>query len=127
MKEFKIKTRESYNENGVRSIEPIEASVIISEPTMQEPHNLKKEDVWGNGIPDKNGNINKGMKAAIYNQVCPVWGDIVPYKSTTFICPRNKENEVIYWIEYVYGCDCISNRKELDDLRVALRADYQYW
>lgn len=124
---FKIVTRKSYDRKGLRSIEPIECNIKISEPTGDKQINLTKEDVWGIPPMGENHKSTKGMKVATYNQVCPIWKDVLPYKSTTFVCPKDKENEVIYWIEFVYGCNCISKRQELDDLRVALRADYQCW
>lgn len=124
MRIVKMSTRESYDENGVRSIKPIECTAIISEVQGEKPKRLIKEDVWGNPCGDKS---NLGMIVARQKETCPIWKDKLEYKSTTFICPINKEDEVIYWIEYVYGCDSISRRKQLDDLRVALRADYQCW
>lgn len=123
MDKIKVTTRESYDENWVRSIEPLEFEIAISNPTVDEPKTLTKEDVWGDGTYKG----NRGMRVAVYKEKCPILGDILEYKSTTFVCPKNKEEEAIYWIEFVYGGDCITKRKELDDLRVALRADYQCW
>lgn len=127
MKEIKITTRKSYNSDGVRSIEPIEATMIISEPTVPPAQKLTKADVWGDGMYNRDTKLNRGMRVAVYDEVCPIWKDIVPYKSASFVCPKKLEDEVIYWIEYVYGADCIVARKELDDLRVVLRAEYTCW
>lgn len=120
MNKFKLETMKSYDENKIESIEPL--TVFINSPTVPEPKELKKEDVWGDGTAN-----SKGMRIAIYGHKCPIFNDIVEYKSTTFVFPKSKEEEVIYWVEYVYGGDCITKRKELDDLRVAIRAEYQCW
>lgn len=121
MKEIKVTTRESYTADGIRSIKPIEATIILNKPKVAPAKKLTKKDVWGEGKPDR------GMRVAVYNEVCPVWNDVLPYKSTTFICPKKLEDDVIYWIEYVYGANSIIARKELDDLRVALRGTYTCW
>ena len=57
---------------------------------------------------------------------CPVFGDEVPYKSVTVVCPANKLEEVQYWLEYVQGADCVSKVKPLMG-HIALRADYKCW
>lgn len=125
MKRVVLKTRNSYDENGIRDITPVEVEVIIDEPN-NHPVKLKEEDVWGDGFYNRETKENRGMRVAVYDEECPIFKDIVPYKSVTVVCPKSQEDDVIYWLEYVYGSDCVSIRKELDDLKVALRADYQY-
>lgn len=127
MKEIKVTTRESYTADGIRSIKPIEATIIINTPKVAPAKKLTEEDVWGDGMYNRETKLNRGMRVAVYDEICPIWNDIVPYKSATFVCPKRLEDEVIYWIEYVYGADCIVARKELDDLRVALRGTYTCW
>lgn len=61
------------------------------------------------------------------NKFALFWGDTIPYKSVTVISDSKQEDEVSYWLEFVHGGDSISNRKELNDGRIALRSDYQCW
>lgn len=60
-------------------------------------------------------------------EVCPVWGDTLPYKSVTVICMQDQVDDVFYWLSYVHGGGCVSRVKELEGNRVALRSDYQCW
>lgn len=126
-KEIKISTRESYTSEGVRSIEPIEVTAIVNSPNEEKPKKLTKDDIWGIFDPIKCERISKGMIVARHGEICPIFEDEVPYKSVTVVCPKNQYNEVVYWLEYVHGCDCVVMTKELDDLRVAIRSDYQCW
>ena len=126
-KEFKLSTRESYAEDGVRSIEPIEAQVVINYPNGEKPKKLTQEDVWGEFDIYKGKRISNGMVVARYKDICPIFNDEVPYKSVTVVCPKSQYDEVVYWLEYVHGGDCVSITKELDDLRIAIRSDYQCW
>ena len=85
-KEFKLSTRESYTEDGVRSIEPIEAQVIVNCPNGEKPKKLTKEDVWGEFDVYKGERISNGMVVARYKDICPIFNDEVPYKSVTVVC-----------------------------------------
>jgi hypothetical protein len=100
--------------------------IMVSGPNGDKPFKLTKEDVWGEF--DSNYNtINKGMIVARHKDICPHFGDVVPYKAITVICNVKQEDEVIYWLEYVHGANCISGRKTLKDGNIALRSDYQCW
>lgn len=95
----------------------MKANMIVKMPTVQKAKKLTQEDVWG----------KDGMIVARTNERCPIFKDIVPYKSVTAICNLISENEVIYWLEYVHGGNSISKRKNLKDGKIALRSDYQCW
>lgn len=125
-KEFKVVTRESYKD-GIRSIEPIELTCILSSPNGEEPKTITEEDVWGRFDETRTKKIDRGMIVARSGEICPIFGDEVPYKSVTVVGPKNKQDEIIYWLEYVHGGGSVSEIVELDDLRVAIRSDYQCW
>jgi hypothetical protein len=59
-------------------------------------------------------------------EVCPVWGDILPYKSVTVICKPEECNSVEEHLFNVHG-GSYSIRKVLEDGRIAYRSDYQAW
>ena len=82
---------------------------------------VQKEDVWGSGTGDR------GMIVARSNEQCPVWSDILPYKSVTVICAAEQEYEVLYWLEHVHGGACVSDVMSLADGRVAMRSNYMCW
>ena len=86
---------------------------------------LQKWDVWGL-FTDDHERVHSGMVVARQDTLCPVWGDVVPYKSATIVCQPDQEGEVDYWIGYVQGGGP-SARKVLDDGRIALRSDYHAW
>ena len=110
---------------------------------------IQLRDVYGEWSDDFTTLLNKGMIVAKYigsnedakkgnmvaaheenkknfSGVCPVWGDTLQYKSCTIICEAEQEAEVEHWISYVEGGPP-TLRKELDDGRIAFRADYQAW
>jgi hypothetical protein len=121
----------------------------VSNPTVREAKELTKEDVWGvfketgretHRDPDgfeyqsMAGGFVGGMMVARGHghkdkpqNVCPIFKDEVPWKSATAICALAMEPEVTYWLEYVQGGNCISQRKVLPGGRVALRCDYMCW
>lgn len=105
--------------------------VGVSEPTVPEAKKLTKDDVWGKvGTPSlysiPAGRKDDGMIVARHNDNCPYFHDKVPYKSVTIVCKPEQVEEVIYWLEYVQGGDCISRRTVVQNY-VILRADYQCW
>jgi len=65
-------------------------------------------------------------RVAATDDVCPVWGDRVPYKSVTVIVPADEEDDAAYCLSMAHGGG-YSRRRVLDDGRVALRSDYQAW
>jgi len=115
--------------------------------TMQYPHpddtlmfvdhgvhgGLRKEDVWGYGYYDKDmvwQKVHDGLVVARTDEICPVWGDRLPYKSSTLVIPEGAPTELVeaveYWVSYVMGGS--PTRKTFQpDGTVALRADYQAW
>jgi len=119
--------------------ENFEIEVKILEPTVPEARDLTMKDVWGvhemesehiPKIPIKW--IHHGMLVATSTDdgmpnVCPVWGDVLPYKSVTVICRPCFEEQVRYWLEYVHGGGSVTRRKVISKNEVALRSDYQCW
>lgn len=113
------------------------------------PGSLTKDDVWGLWDEDTFSLISKGMIVArglpsvddryftqekrnetisrAYPDVCPVWGDQLPYKSVTAICDADQVEGVSYWLEYVHGGGSVSDFKELPDGKVAIRSNYMCW
>jgi len=63
---------------------------------------LTKNDVLGafgtDGIY-----TSKGLVLAVSDEVCPVWKDVLPFKSVTVGCSFEELEDVQYWLEYVYG------------------------
>lgn len=92
---------------------------------------IQKVDVFGEFDFKANKKISDGMVVASgkygENTTCPVFGDDVPWKSVTVICKPEQESEVVYWLGYVHGGGNISNRRVLDDGRIALRSNYMAW
>lgn len=92
---------------------------------------LTKDDVFGR-FNDDYQRIDDGMLVARSEQVCPIWGDILPYKSVTVVVPEldvhdGKVREVEYWLMFVHGGDSISKRKSMPDGSVAIRSNYMAW
>ena len=116
----------------------------MKQDTHYDPdYTLQLKDVYGEWNKDYKNLLKPGMIVARYidhsidshirNQllkhystVCPVWHDGLGYKSKTIVCDLDQESEVTHWIAYVEGGLPVE-RKELEDNKVALRADYQAW
>lgn len=111
--------------NEIIDITPVE--VFISGPSGEEPLKIKKEDVWGEYDVVQLKKISNGMVVASSDETCPVFGDVIPYKSVTVICDENQFNDVKYWLEYVHGADCIAKTKILENGKIAIRSNYQCW
>lgn len=88
---------------------------------------LTKDDVFGTFDHETYTRTSDGMIVARGGETCPIFGDVVSYKSETLVCEANQEAEVVYWASYVKGGGCISNRKVLPDGRIALRVNYMCW
>lgn len=88
---------------------------------------IQKADVWGDFDHDTGKSLGDGMIVARADDICPVWGDKIPYKSVTVICNVEDCGDVAYWLEYVHGYGCMSMDKTLPDGRIAVRSDYQCW
>lgn len=102
----------------------VKAPVSMKQP---KDYSLTKEDVWGEFNIYTGEKLSKGMIVARYNETCPVFKDIVPYKSVTIVGPLDKQDELEYWLDYVNGGESISKVKTLDNNRVAIRSDYMCW
>jgi len=117
--------------------------VYTIEPAWAPAQKITEEDVWGKveeshwkddlpntkWIPSRR--TSKGMIVASaakgYPDICPVWGDKLPYKSVTVVTDKKNEGDVRYWLGFVHGGDPVSKRKELPKGKIALRSDYQAW
>lgn len=100
--------------------------IRVLSPKSNKLPNITQKDVWGSY--DENWKkISDGMIVARTSEKCPVFGDILEYKDVTVICKLEEEKDVIYWLEYVHGCNCVTKRKELKGDKVALRSEYQSW
>lgn len=110
------------NENDKNFVE-----IILSAPQGKKPSRLTKEDVWGKWDELSSTKISNGMIVASYNEVCPAFKDVVPYKSVTVVCDEDQVDDVTYWLEYVHGAECVEKTKRLDDGKVAIRSNYQCW
>lgn len=123
-------------------------SIAVSEPVYPVAKKLTMEDVWGRTDEHTLKLIDTGMIVArglplpiddfftqeMYDtaiakiaDVCPVWGDVLPYKSVTAICKESQMDEVSYWLEYVHGADCIEKIKAMHNGHVAIRSNYMCW
>lgn len=93
---------------------------------------LTKEDVWG-CYDNQSGKLFGGMIIArgipaSYGEVkCPVWGDVLPYKSVTIECAVEQWPEVEYWLDYVLGGGSVSKVRYTESSTMYARADYQCW
>lgn len=101
--------------------------IYLSGPSGDMPFKITKEDVWGKFNSDYTIKLSSGMIVANYNEVCPIFGDIVPYKSVTVICDEDQLDDVSYWLEYVHGADSISDIKHIDGGKMAIRSNYMCW
>lgn len=88
---------------------------------------IKKEDVWGEYDHEQHKRISDGMIVARTDEICPIFGDKVPYKSVTVVCNKDDYKDVCYWLGFVHGGDNISQEKELEDGRIAIRSNYMCW
>lgn len=118
--------------------------IPVNPPSGKTERKLTKEDVWGtfNGaykITHRGMIVAQGFssgskeeyakwkEAVQVSDICPVWKDKLPYKSVTVICDEAQVGDVMYWLHYVHGGDCISNEKKLPDGKYAIRSNYMCW
>ena len=91
---------------------------------------LTKDDVFGLWDDDHN-KVNDGLVVArgTYEgvEICPIFGDDVPWKSVTIVCDVEQADEVDHWCVFVHGGNCISKYKDLPDGKVAIRSNYMAW
>lgn len=121
----KGKTKVAENGTLIPDITPIK--IIVSEPEGPEPTEMTKDDVWGKWDEEHNIRVKDGMIVAHTGDICPIFGDKVPYKSVTVVCKEEEFESVKYWLEYVHGYDCISKMKEMEENKIAIRSEYQCW
>lgn len=97
-------------------------------PQKNQPNNkLTKEDVWGKYDEKTHSMLTNGMIVARTKEKCPIFKDIVPFKSVTVVCDEKDQNEVSYWLSYVHGGDCIEMTKSLPGGKIAIRSNYMCW
>lgn len=104
-----------------------EIIISVLKPTVTPAINLTKEDVWGEYDIVAQKRIREGMIVARSEQLCPYFGDKLPYKSVTVVCTDAQRDEVIYWLEYVHGGGSVAREMRVDKDRVALRSNYLCW
>lgn len=89
-----------------------------------------KDDVFGHWTEDHK-KIDDGMVVARGHHendvICPIFGDVIPWKSVTVVCDEDDVAEVEYWCVFVHGGDCFSAYKDLPDGKVAIRSNYMAW
>jgi hypothetical protein len=59
--------------------------------------------------------------------VCPIWGDKLPYKSITIVVDAADQDDAESCCAYVHGGDCVEKTRVLPDGRVAIRSNYMCW
>ena len=101
--------------------------ITVLDPTYPEATEITKDDVFGRWTEDHRTKVHDGMVVHRQGEKCSYFGDVVPYKSVTVVCPDALLEQVSYWLEYVHGCDCISRIESLGDGRTAVRSDYMAW
>ena len=131
-----IKPKRRYPTEGIY-IKPTQDQTLVG-------NSLKMSDVFGVFDEGQWLRISWGMTVARglpksepkqqneAARVCPIWHDALPYKSLTVICGRDQVDDVIEWLVYVHGADCVSamqfnvewNGKKV---QVAIRSNYMCW
>lgn len=105
---------------------------------------LTQEDVWGKWQEAPMKRLTKGMIVAqgygmddaeyerrkvadeLLSNICPIWGDKLPYKSVTAIFRLERQREVEKWLDYVHGGG-IERYKEVGNGFIAIRSNYMCW
>lgn len=109
---------------------------------IEKTFKITKDDVWGEWSEDfkliKRGMIvaqGYGKHDEGYEEwkntvkvldYCPIWKEILPYKSVTVICDIKDRYEVEYWLDYVHGGG-IEKWRELPNNKIAIRSNYTCW
>lgn len=112
--------------------EEMQALVSIMKARSKKPEmteitrTLTKEDVWGKFDEKTGKRASDGMIVARPTEKCPIFGDILPFKSVTVVCDEDQYEDVEYWLTYVHGGGCIVREKEVDG-KIAIRSEYQCW
>lgn len=106
-------------------------NAIILSPSGEKPNKMKVEDVWGEWNEDRTEKISEGMVVTRGRSdraiKCPHFKDVLPYKSVTVVCEKSEVDDVMYWLEYVHGAECVENIIEIGDGKVAIRSNYMAW
>lgn len=101
-----------------------EVTVNINSPKAEKAVTLKKADVWGNE------KFNTGLVICSHRSYCPVFDLTLPAKAVTVRIPHyiaHLESEVIYWLEYVLGADCVTKTTTDEHDSIYLMAEYRCW
>ena len=103
--------------------------------THQMTTELTKDDVWGKWTDD-HVKIHDGMVGAHSKhdenskripQKCPIFKRKIDFKDVTIVGPKEKAEEIAYWIEYVQGANAILAVKDLPDNKIAFFCEYTAW
>ncbi len=93
-------------------------------------HGVKHSDVFGKSKDDGTVRIDDGMVVAYgrgdVKVKCPIFGDILPYKSVTVVCTQEQYPGVLQHLMNAHGGEHAGERV-LSDGRIAIRSDYQAW
>lgn len=91
-------------------------------------HGVVHSDVFGKY--DGVDRIDDGMVVAFGEHdkkvKCPIFGDILPYKSVTVVCNKEQLKGVLEHLMNAHGGGH-RYEHELHDGRIAIRSDYQAW
>ncbi|MFE8701226.1 hypothetical protein ACFYKX_11525 [Cytobacillus sp. FJAT-54145] len=104
---------------------PLSVMAYLFESSAKSPSTLTEEDVWGAWDENRIEKRSEGMVVARHPEVCPIFGDSIPYKSVTVVCKEEQYQDVCYWLEYVHGAGCIQATALLPNDRIAIRSEYQ--
>ena len=109
---------------------PETIKMIVSRPAGKEPRFITKEFVWGKYDEKLGKKVHDGLIVAHYDKnkdtICPASGTLLDYKDVTFKCEPHHFDDVIYWLEYVQGADCITCTRE-DSTHIYIRTEYTCW
>lgn len=91
-------------------------------------NHITAEDVFGKFTTDFQI-LTEGMIVARHEDTCPIWKDVLGYKTYTFICLHSPEvlTQVENILIFVFGGGCVEKRKRIDGDKIAIRASYQCW
>lgn len=92
-------------------------------------HGVVHSDVFGKFNEDHE-RIDDGM-VVVYGKGdkkvrCPIFKDVVPYKSVTVVCKQEQLQGVLQHLMNAHGGPH-AFKKDLPDGRIAIRSDYQAW
>lgn len=116
VKTGKTKKRAAYN------LDDIPVAVECDNLLLVTPRATSREPDWATKAPFRVA-FGKGDSPTL----CPVWGDVLPYKSITVIVDKADLASASDACEYVHGGGSVRKTRNLPDGKVAIRSDYQCW